>query len=567
MSPASGLAGVPLFAGVSEPGLRSLEADAVTRRLLAGELLVVQGDAGDDLYVVLRGRVRVTVSDEHGERDVNELGPGAAVGELALLTGEARAATVRAIRDTTVLVLPGSTFRRHFEEEPALAAAVARELARRVQLSGGMPIPPPRPALIAVRGSRGDEPVRDLAGSLEAALAPFGPVVTLTEGSAEGVDRVEAEHAHVVLADTGEDDAWSALCARQADRMLVVAASGAPPDRIAAGSDLVLLGPHDGAALRALLDATRPRAHYRLASTLPVDPGIGRLARRLVGRSLGLVFSGGGARGLAHVGVLQVLEEEGIVVDRFAGCSMGAFIAGMAAAGWSGADIYDRCNEELVRRSPFNDYTVPRVALLRSRKAARMFDRLFHDLTIEELPKPLVTVSADLLSSSIVEHRSGSLIEAVGASMSIPGLAPPLARSGRLLVDGGVLNNLPVDVLAGTGEGPIVAVDVLRQLVAGDETEPALPSITETLSRATVLGSTERAERNRALALLVIAPAAQSMQLREFKALDRAVEAGRAAARRALDAGGREAIERAVTAPVETGRPAPRAPVVAAPAG
>jgi predicted acylesterase/phospholipase RssA len=244
-----------------------------------------------------------------------------------------------------------------------------------------------------------------------------------------------------------------------------------------------------------------------------------------------------------------VLEEAGVVVDRYAGCSMGALIAAMAAAGWRADEIRERCHEELVRRSPFNDYTLPRFSLIRSRKAERMLQRLFHELRIEELPKPLVTVSADLLSSSVVEHRAGSLLEAVGASMSIPGLAPPLPRGGRLLVDGGVLNNLPVDALTAEGEGPVVAVDVIRTM-GRDEHELRLPSIMETLSRATVLGSTERAERNRELALLVVTPDAQDVQLRDFRALERAVEAGRVAARTALDEGGRDVIEQAVTSPV-----------------
>ena len=186
---------------------------------------------------------------------------------------------------------------------------------------------------------------------------------------------------------------------------------------------------------------------------------------------------------------------------------MGSFIAAMAAAGWRPQEIRDRCHEELVRRSPFNDYTLPRVALIRSRKAGRMLERLFGELAIEELAKPLFTVSADLLSSRLVVHRRGSLVEAVGASMSIPGLVPPLPRGGRLLVDGGVLNNLPVDAMAETDEGPIVAVDVVRRLEPVDvDGEQPLPSIMETLSRATVLGSVERAEANRALALVVVSP-------------------------------------------------------------
>lgn len=544
------LADVPLFAGVDDGVLCALEEQAAERRLLAGESLFHQGDPADDLHVVLQGRLRVTVTDGEGTRDVAELGPGAAVGELALLTGAPRAASVRAVRDTRLLTLPGPAFAQRLATDPDLAGSVARELARQVQGSGGMPLAPARPALLAIRALGGAAPVREVAHSLAHALAPFGAVELLERGTTDDVDAAERRCAHVVLADGGGDEAWSALCARQADRTLLVAPAGSRADGPAPDADLVLLGPHDGAELRALLDAVGPRAHHRLATVQHEDPGAQRLARRLVGRSLGLVLSGGGARGYAHIGVLEVLEAEGIVVDRFGGCSMGALIAAMAAAGWGADEIRARCDVELVRRSPFNDYTLPRVALIRSRKAARMLERLFEGLTIEELPKPLVTVSADLLSSTVVEHRRGSVIEAVGASMSIPGLAPPLARGGQLLVDGGVLNNLPVDALAGAREGPIVAVDVIRQARPGARDSAPVPSILETLSRATVLGSVERAERNRDLALVVVTPDVQDVQLRDFSALDRAIDAGREAARAALDAGGREAIERATTAPV-----------------
>jgi predicted acylesterase/phospholipase RssA len=221
----------------------------------------------------------------------------------------------------------------------------------------------------------------------------------------------------------------------------------------------------------------------------------------------------------------------------------------MHAAGLEVDEMRDRCREELVRRSPFNDYTLPRVSLIRSRKAGRMLDRVFGDTIIEELPVSFFTVSADLLASRTVVHRRGPLFEAVGASMSIPGLVPPLSRPGHLLVDGGVLNNLPVDVMAADDEGPIVAVDVIRRVdaVEGEETPP-LPSIMETLSRATVLGSVERAERNRRLADVVVTPDVQDVALRDFSALDRASASGYAAMRDALDHGAAELLHERLSA-------------------
>ena len=549
----STLAGVPLLAGADAEALEALAADAYPRRVLAGEWLIREGDDAEDLYVVLRGRLRAVAGVDADRRTLRVLGPGAAIGELALLTGSVRSASVQAVRDSTLLQLGRGRFVELMERDPHFAAAVARELAAQLQLSGGLAAPPSRPALIALRRLDPGVPLEAVASSLARALSAYGPVEVLEADAAgtSAVERAEDENAHVLLVDEAGAGVWSDLCARQADRTLLVAtAESPPPGEASPDADLVVLGPSSGGALRALLDAVQPRAHHRLASTEPSDPGAARLARRLVGRALGVVLSGGGARGFAHIGALAELEADGIDVDRYGGCSMGSFIAAMAAAGWSARDIRDRCHEELVRHSPFNDYTLPRVALIRSRKAARMFDRLFGEMTIEELAKPLFTVSADLLSSRLVVHRRGSLTEAVGASMSIPGLVPPLSRSGRLLVDGGVLNNLPIDAMADSGEGPIVAVDVVRRLEASAVDEPPLPSIMETLSRATVLGSVERAERNRELALLVITPDTQDIPLRDFRALDRAVEAGRAAARAALDAGAREEILAAVTAPV-----------------
>jgi NTE family protein len=539
----STLAGVPLLAGADDDALEALAADARPRRALAGDWVIREGDHADDLFVVLRGRLRVVASSNEGDRTLRILGPGAAIGELALLTGAPRSASVQAVRDTTLLQLRRDRFAELMERDGRFAAAVARELASQLQASGGLAAPPTRPVLFALRRLGPEVPLAEVTSSVARALAPYGPVQVLDASAAgtDAVERAEDENAHVLLLDEAGAGVWSDLCARQADRIVLVATADSPPPAPSPEADLVVLGPSSGEALRALLDAVAPRAHHRLASTEPADPGAGRLARRLVGRALGVVLSGGGARGFAHIGALAELEDDGIEVDRYGGCSMGSLIAAMGAAGWSAESIRDRCHEELVRRSPFNDYTIPRVALIRSRKAARMFDRLFGGLTIEELAKPLFTVSADLLSSRLVVHRRGSLIEAVGASMSIPGLAPPLPRSGRLLVDGGVLNNLPVEPMQADAEGP---------LEPNDQDEPPLPSIMETLSRATVLGSVERAERNRDLALLVLTPEVQDIPLRDFGALDRAIEAGRATTRRALDEGARDEILAAVRAPV-----------------
>lgn len=545
------LAGAPLLAGAEARTLDEIVRRMRTVHVEAGDVVVRQGDAADRLYLVVRGRLRVLRHDEHGTHTLRELGSGAALGELALLTGEARSATVEAVRDSMLLELDGETFCALLEEDVAFAIAVARSLAVQLQASGGLRPPAPRPAVISISSlGRGADPVR-FAAELGTALARFGAVAQLTAEDVNGayasaLDLAERDHAHVVLVD-GRDQIWSAFCARQADRRVVLAAVGADDaSGVASGVDLVVQGlTRDRHA--QLIDVLEPRAWHLVDGSAA---SIARVARRVTERSLGLVLSGGGARGYAHIGAIEALQQAGFEIDRIGGCSMGGFIGAMHALGLHTDEMRNRCRHELVRRSPFNDYTLPRVSLIRSRKAGRMLERVFKETIMEELAVALFTVSADLIASRTIVHRRGSLVDAVGASMSIPGLVPPVSRPGRLLVDGGVLNNLPVDVMAAEEGGTIVAVDVIRRAKATYGTAlPELPSITETLSRATVLGSVERAESNRRLADLVVTPDVQDVAMREFSALDRAAEAGRQAMADALDAGGAEHLRKRLAAP------------------
>lgn len=532
----------PLFRGLGAQALDRLARDAQPLTLQGGEYLFRSGDPADRLFLVLTGRLRVVVEGDDGPRVARELGPGDAVGELALLTRTTRSADVLAVRDSELLGLERDRFEALLAEDAELARSVVRELARQLQSSGGLAAPSSRPRVFSVVPLGDDVDAGRLADAVARELSRFGSVEVLrgaesSDGPAALLARAEAANDAVLLV-AGSGGEWDAFCRRQGDRTLLVAGPETPVAGSLDGSDLVLLGPMSSGATARWLAETEPATHH-LVYEAAFDIGAARVARRVAGRSLGVVLSGGGARGFAHVGALAALGEAGYTVDRLGGCSMGAFIAAMAALGLEPDEIHDRCHHELVRRAPFNDWTVPRVALLRSRKAARMLERVFGDLQVEELPRPLFTVSADLLSSRTVVHRSGPLVEAVGASMSIPGLVPPLARAGRLLVDGGVLNNLPVDLMEAGHEGPVIAVDVVRRLeVENHGATPSLPSIVETMTRATVLGSVERAERNRALATLVISPEVQDVALREFSALDRAVAAGRAAAEAALAAGG-----------------------------
>lgn len=543
------LAEVPLLAGADADALEALAADGKPIRVLAGDWLLREGDAAEDLFVVVRGRLRVVTTTGEGEqRTLRILGPGAAIGELAILTGGRRSASVQAVRDSELRAIDTERFLDLLGRDPELSIGLARALARQLQQSGGIVEPDAPPAVFTVASQAGVD-IRPFWEELSAGFAERGPTATFADDG-QGGDRgrdladLEAQHAHVLLLAELDGGEWASFCLRQADRVLLVA-DGAPPQELAApeGCDIAFLGTPSVQDISAWRAAARPRAHH-IVDPAELPESTHRIARRLVGGSLGLVLSGGGARAFAHLGVLQVLDEEGLVIDRVGGTSMGAFVAAMVALGWSPETMLEVCRTE-VRRSPFSDYTVPRHALIRARRADSMFRRLFGDVTLEELPRSLFTVSADLLSGEMVVHRDGPLVQAVSASMAIPGLAPPVSYGTHLLIDGGVLNNLPIDLMVADEPGPVVAVDVMRRIDIDElkaSARTSLPTILETLSRATVLGSVDRARANRGLAQIVITPEVQDVPLRDFHHLDRAVDAGRRAAEEALAAGAKDAL-------------------------
>lgn len=346
-------------------------------------------------------------------------------------------------------------------------------------------------------------------------------------------------HDHVVLAAgvLGDGGAWTEACLRQADRVLLVVDDPAAAELSAplpTPTDVVLLGGGSDARTQALLTTLSPRSTFRVRRGSERSGDVAAIARRLAGRSVGLVLSGGGARGFCHIGVIETLAEAGIRIDRVAGTSIGAFIGALACQGMTPAEIDACCYEEWVRRNPVGDYRVPRVSLLRGERARAMLERTLPG-RIEDLSLGFSCVSTDLISARPIRHRLGPLAEAVGASMALPIFVPPVVMQQQLLVDGGLMDNLPTEALARDGEGPIIAVDVsepsVRALPPG--VNPEIPTLPETLFKVMLLSESNDARR-RSFADLLIQPDFESIGILEFHMLDRMRAAGRHAATAAL---------------------------------
>jgi NTE family protein len=284
-----------------------------------------------------------------------------------------------------------------------------------------------------------------------------------------------------------------------------------------------------------------------------------RVARLVTGRAHGLVLGGGGARGFAHLGVLRAFEEAGIPIDIIGGTSMGAIVGAQYASGYSVDEMVALNRRCFVDSNPIRDYTVPLVSLIKGNRMARVLRCMFGDARIEDQWRPFFCVATNLSRATIAVHQQGWLPFAVGTSIAVPGLAPPLIHDGDFLVDGGLLENVPVGVMRSVSTGLVFTVDVSQRVEFTTTVEPyahlsgwrvlanrlglsrrreKVPSMFKLLWRSTVLNSVHRSADVRRLSDIYIHPPLDDVEIFDWKSLDRAIEVGYRSAVAALAGAG-----------------------------
>lgn len=173
---------------------------------------------------------------------------------------------------------------------------------------------------------------------------------------------------------------------------------------------------------------------------------------------VGLALGSGGARGIAHVGVLDVFEKENIPIDYIAGSSMGSLVGALFALGHSATDLEELAS--LFKRKYFVDFTVPKMGLINGKRIEELIYMLTQGKNIEDLEIPLSIVTTDLQKGRSVILDSGSISKAVRASISIPGIFVPVQYDGKILVDGGIVDRVPIQAVRNMGADIVIAVDV-----------------------------------------------------------------------------------------------------------
>lgn len=577
------LASVPLFRDLADEGLDEVAGHLDWMSVPGGHAVWRQGEDGDGLYLVYRGRLSIVRELVGGETVVlGQVGRGESFGEVSALTGNHRSATVSTLRDSVLARLSRTGLRLLLDAHPKIALALTRRLA-------GWLAPSSRTGerrsclAVAVAATREGIALPEIARDLADALSAIGPTLHLTsremderfagavsdQGSGHGplgawLDEQETRYRFVLYEADPRPSAWTRRCLSQADRVLVVANADQEPDlgpladelpRVENRSreELVLL--HDGRQRpkgTARWLALRPFArHHHLRPASPND--FSRIARFLNGTAVGLVLGGGGARGFAHIGVMRALDEAGVPIDRVGGTSMGAVMAALYARGFDWKEMVRLNRWGWVKYQPHKLFNLPLISLISTRKAERMLKMMFGDAQMEDLWLSFFCVSTNLTRAELNIHRKGSLRHWVSASMRIPGVVPPVVENGDLLVDGGVLDNLPIDVMRRLGDGPVIAVDVSATIdVRADpsyreapnpwqlllnrwrRTARPFPNIVQLIHRSAVLASDIYAKQAKHEVELYLDLPMDRFDMFDVEPLDEIVEAGYQYARQQL---------------------------------
>jgi predicted acylesterase/phospholipase RssA/CRP-like cAMP-binding protein len=581
----SGLSSV--FGPIDADLLNALEAEADWTHLHRGEVLWEPGAVADGLFFVISGRVAALAVNADGTEELHhEIARGDTIGTAGFLDGRPRKFRLRATRDTLLVGYTSAEFERLIARHPQVvrritAVLVARAESPRRGTQRGVS------TVMLIPASHG-APVRELADRLAAALSIHGSVLRLdssrverllnepgianaAEDSAEErqllawLDACESRHRFVLFEADASADAWTQRCIRRADRLLLVARAGDPSERsdaertimrraIAAPdtrASLVLIHPNGArppSGTRRWLDA-RPEVSEHFHLRWDGDADIHRLARGLAGRSIGLVMSGGGARGYAHIGLLRAMEEKGIPIDAVGGTSMGASVAGQCAMGRDAGTIVDYSRKVFLEVKPHRGYRLPLLSLMDSSRFERAGVLAYGEVAIEDLWLPFFCVSSNLTTASVMVHRRGTLWKACLASSSLPGVGIPVLHETHLLCDGGLLNNLPTDIMRAMGHGTVIASAVscdessaftcervpttweaLRARIGRARHAVKFPTLLQVVVRASLLHSTSSERASITEADLSVCPPLEDFSLLDFERIDEIVEAGYRAA-------------------------------------
>jgi NTE family protein len=507
-----------------------------------GTALILEAEPPEAVFVVLTGQFGAYHGTGNGLAILDRFGAGDVIGDVGFFTGEAHAVSIRALRNSEVLRIAKDDLHAAAARCHGVLLAVCSGALQRLQRGQAASAKMPKCHTFCFVPADAATDVRPIVQKTAACLEAFGTVVVVagkqkSERTSAWFSDIEKHSDFVLLQADCDPTPWTRFCIRQSDRIVLVANGDADPGPMRMDVPhttplaLMLLWQDTIVAGRTTgwLAAVNPSRHFHIRSSGDIE----RASRLIAERGLGLVLSGGGAKALAHIGVIHALREHGIPIDAVGGTSVGAIVSAVAALEWNLATTV-RALAMAFNQRRFTDFAVPWTALYSERAFVRTLGHCFGTMAIEDAPIPLFCVSTNLTEGVLTMHRTGPLVTWLRASTAVPGICPPILEGNAVYVDGGVLNNMPIEGVHDFGVASVIAVDVGERQVR-PQGEYSLPGILDLLWRVGTIGSDTAVNPIRDGRDVLLKPEVADIGLFDWNKHERAIEAGHQAALDHLD--------------------------------
>ncbi len=539
--------------------------------LVQTEVLFYQGDPSDSVFLLISGKLSAELTSVSGEtRIVGHIEPGETVGELGALSSEPRSLTVKALKDAKLLRLSAKDFIEICHQHASVMFATMHPIIMRSTSILQMLSTKKLNKHIVIVPANKDVILQPFAEKLMHAVQSFSSIVCVSDyqNDFSSLNDLQAISKKVqTLTQTKKspykilyilksyDTPLAKFAFKKADSIYIAALHDSTPtiasmlqDKIVArrshlyaNPDLILIHPPFATQPRATrvwlaqIDFTLHH-HVRLDNAGDFQ----RLIRFIREKAVGLVLGGGGTRGFAHLGVIKALQESNVPIDMIGGTSAGAIAGACFALHQSYEEAHEKFSNMVTgsRHSiSWRSLTWPVISLFNADAFTQSQIDAFGQVQIEDMWLPFFCVSCNLTKQTEVIHRSGTLWEKTRASSSIPGIIPPMMLNGEIHLDGGLLNNLPVDAMRQFigNKGKIIAVElnsfsahlrkynfppiltfkeILLAKLGWGNNKYKFPRFIDTFLRGMFVGSTARSKQNSLAANIFI-----SLNLSKFRLL------------------------------------------------
>ncbi|MEE3228407.1 MAG: patatin-like phospholipase family protein, partial [Chloroflexota bacterium] len=498
-----------IFKSIDQDSIDTLYSEGNIVKLRAGQILFSQGSESNYLYILLSGRlVALGTSQQNNTENVyGFIQPGEFVGEMGLISKKPRSLTVRAQLDAILFRLSENKFNKLIDKHPQVVTPITMSVITRLQQTLSNTEGKSYPQSTLLIPANKSVSLNHFETQLNTTLQDQNiNYIILTETNMhdqcginpdwsdvlQWMNNIEQKYSVAIYICTDYDSNWLRYCLQYAERVVLVAYGSTSADYDPSLTNMIAATQHQHFVKELVLLYDQKivipetvnewikhyqffRHHHVVLNNLS---SMQRFCRFLTAKAKALVLAGGGTRGWAHAGAMRAFAEVGLEFDLIGGTSAGSAAGALYASGAdykeisSSLDALMRASIQVVKPRHF---TIPLVSISDASLNTMLLRKTFGDKTIQQLERQFFCVSCDISNNREMIHDQGPLWQAVRASCSVPGLAPPVVIDGDMYVDGGIINNLPVDIARTKldGAGTIVAVDL--SITMGNSTKYHFP--------------------------------------------------------------------------------------------